>query len=142
MGRRDRHARYIACVDTAVTAAGAQPLSDIHIPYVSGRQSSYSEAEDRFLLVAAQQAGYGNWELVKQLVTRAPQFMFDWWLLSRTPAELGRRVEVLARLFDTGGAKPAPLLGSKRKRGSKEDEESSGSDGEWDSDEVAPKKRK
>lgn len=43
--------------------------------------------------------GYGNWDELKREVRRAPDFRFDWLFKSRTPIELGRRVDLLIRLI-------------------------------------------
>ena len=42
--------------------------------------------------------GYGKWEDLKREVRRSPEFRFDWLFKSRTPIELGRRVDLLIRL--------------------------------------------
>jgi SWI/SNF-related matrix-associated actin-dependent regulator of chromatin subfamily A member 5 len=47
-----------------------------------------------------QKLGYGKWEELKLEVRKAWQFRFDWYLKSRTPQELNRRVDILIRLIE------------------------------------------
>jgi len=42
--------------------------------------------------------GYGQWDELKAEVRKAWEFRFDWFIKSRTPAELNRRVDALIRL--------------------------------------------
>lgn len=44
--------------------------------------------------------GYGKWEELKVEIRKAWQFRFDWYLKSRTPQELQKRVESLVRLIE------------------------------------------
>jgi len=44
--------------------------------------------------------GYGQWDALKDEVRRAWQFRFDWFIKSRSAAELGRRVDSLIRLIE------------------------------------------
>ena len=94
--------------------------------------SGFSLEADRFLLCMSYQLGYGKWEELQKKVRQAWSLKFDWWLRTRTQAELGARVEQLAKLVEaellqsaaqrkgavTGakGATPsaAPAAGTKR----------------------------
>ncbi len=53
--------------------------------------------------------GYGRWEDIKLEVRRAWQFRFNWWLKSRTPNELKRRVDALIRLIEKENEEIAAL---------------------------------
>jgi len=64
------------------------------------KATKFNEEEDRYLLCMSQKLGYGNWEGIKAELRNAPQFRFDWYIKSRTPAELGRRVESLIRMVE------------------------------------------
>ena len=55
--------------------------------------------QDRFLVCMTHELGYGKWDELKREVRRAPDFRFDWLFKSRTPIELGRRVDLLVRLI-------------------------------------------
>jgi SWI/SNF-related matrix-associated actin-dependent regulator of chromatin subfamily A member 5 len=46
------------------------------------------------------QIGYGNWEELKAEIRKSWQFRFDWYLKSRTPQELNRRVDILIRIIE------------------------------------------
>ena len=56
--------------------------------------------------------GYGKWDELKREVRRCPDFRFDWLFKSRTPQELGRRVDLLVRLILNENKEPG---GRKRK---------------------------
>ena len=56
--------------------------------------------------------GYSKWEELKREVRRCPDFRFDWLFKSRTPIELGRRVDLLVRLIINENKEPG---GRKRK---------------------------
>ena len=45
-------------------------------------------------------AGWGEWEELKYHIRSEPLFRFDWFLKSRTPVELKRRVETLIRTIE------------------------------------------
>jgi SWI/SNF-related matrix-associated actin-dependent regulator of chromatin subfamily A member 5 len=68
----------------------------------------YLEDEDQFLVCMTHELGYGEWDALKDEVRRAWQFRFDWFIKSRSAAELGRRVDVLIRIIEKEGRKPKP----------------------------------
>ena len=90
--------------------------------------SGFSLEADRFLLCMSYQLGYGKWEELQKKVRQAWSLKFDWWLRTRTQAELEARVEQLAKLVEAEllqsaaqrkgaeGATPsaAPAAGTKR----------------------------
>ncbi len=47
-----------------------------------------------------QKLGYGAWDQLKLEIRKSWQFKFDWFLKSRTPQELNRRVDTLIRLIE------------------------------------------
>lgn len=58
----------------------------------------YTEEEDRFLLVMLNKFGIdseGVYDQVRDEIRESPLFRFDWFFLSRTPQELGRRCNTL-----------------------------------------------
>lgn len=75
------------------------PLKDLEIPYGQKTKSPFSEEEDRFLLVATAEVGYGDCEALKVHIRYSWALRFDWFLKSRSPAELSRRVEYLVKLI-------------------------------------------
>ena len=64
------------------------------------------------------------WQELKREVRRCPDFRFDWLFKSRTPAELGRRVDLLVRLIlnedkqGAGGRKRKESAGAAERPGS------------------------
>jgi SLIDE len=121
------------------------PLQHLKINYTvsTTNKKVYTEEEDRFLLVMLDRYGVdgeGLYEKIRDEIRESPLFRFDWFFLSRTPVEIGRRCTTLlntvAREFD-GPEKiingHGPGKGNRRER---EDD-----DVEND-DEVAPAKKK
>jgi len=79
----------------------------LSIKYGNNRGKLYTEDEDRFLVCMSNELGYGKWEELKREVRRCPDFRFDWLFKSRTPIELGRRVDLLIRLIQNETKEPA-----------------------------------
>jgi len=78
------------------------PLQQMKLPYTQNKGRSYSEDEDRFLLVQLAKYGLGRddvFEQIKQDISRYPGFRFDWFIKSRTPLELHRRCQTLLLLI-------------------------------------------
>ena len=94
----------------------ARPLDELHISYGPQRGRHYTEDEDRFLLCAVHELGYGRWEEVKAAVRASWRFRFDWFIKSRTPAELGRRADTLIKLIEKEQEDEGGDAGSKRGR--------------------------
>jgi len=90
------------------------PFNQLKINYGQHKGKAFNEEEDRYLLCMSQKLGYGNWEDLKAELRSAWQFRFDWFIKSRTPAELGRRVESLIRMIEKEGADDVP---SKKRKG-------------------------
>ncbi|KAG0140791.1 hypothetical protein CROQUDRAFT_664695 [Cronartium quercuum f. sp. fusiforme G11] len=79
------------------------PMQNLKIHYVNQTKGkSYSEEEDRFLLVQLHRHGLGKeevWELIKKDIIESPLFRFDWFIKSRTPQEIMRRCNTLVQLI-------------------------------------------
>merc|ERR1711871_748268 len=95
-------------------------FNQLKINYGQNKGKAFNEEEDRYLLCMSQKLGYGNWEDLKAELRSAWQFRFDWFIKSRTPAELGRRVESLIRMIEKeketdSKAAPTKKGGTKRK---------------------------
>ncbi|CDK29116.1 unnamed protein product [Kuraishia capsulata CBS 1993] len=75
------------------------PLQELTIQYPPNNSKRvYSDLEDRFLLVTVNKYGLSRhnlYELVKEEIVDSGLFRFDWFFLSRTPQELGRRCTTL-----------------------------------------------
>ena len=117
------------------------PLQQLRINYSvsTTNKKVYTEEEDRFLLVMLDKHGVdgdGLHEKIRDEIRDSPLFRFDWFFLSRTPSELGRRCTTLlntvAREFEPSSKTNGETGKSK---GRDRDEE----DGEED---EAPAKKK
>ncbi len=95
------------------------PLQQIKLPYNQNKGKSYSEDEDRFLLVRLAVYGLGEedvYDKIKRDVSRDPAFRFDWFIKSRTAQEIGRRCTTLLSLLlkdEPGFADEAPKANGK-----------------------------
>eukprot|EP00656_Telonema_subtile_P050797 TRINITY_DN6671_c0_g1_i3.p1 TRINITY_DN6671_c0_g1~~TRINITY_DN6671_c0_g1_i3.p1 ORF type:complete len:820 (+),score=195.20 TRINITY_DN6671_c0_g1_i3:64-2523(+) len=87
------------------------PFNQLKISYGQNKGKAFNEEEDRYMICMTQKLGYGNWEDLKAAIRAAWQFRFDWFIKSRTPTELGRRVDTLIRLIE----KEEPAESNKRK---------------------------
>ncbi|GFZ42856.1 DNA helicase [Saitozyma sp. JCM 24511] len=70
------------------------PMQELKIQYGQNKGKSYSDEEDRFLLVRMHHHGIDRddcYELIKRDIGEWPLFRFDWFFKSRTPDELRRR---------------------------------------------------
>jgi len=112
------------------------PLQQLKINYTvsTTNKKVYTEEEDRFLLVMLDKYGVEGedlYEKIRDEIRESPLFRFDWFFLSRTPVEVGRRCTTLlntvAKEFEPNGE------GKGRGRDREEDEEI---------EDVAPAKKK
>lgn len=76
------------------------PLQQLKINYTvsTTNKKVYTEEEDRFLLVMLDKYGVegeGLYEKIRDEIRESPLFRFDWFFLSRTPVEIGRRCTTL-----------------------------------------------
>jgi len=76
------------------------PWRELKLSYGPNKFKSFTEEEDRFLLCSIPEVGFGNWDELKAQIRQHWQFRFDWFIKSRTPKELGRRVETLISLIE------------------------------------------
>lgn len=108
------------------------PLQQLKINYTvsTTNKKVYSEDEDRFLLVMLDKHGVegeGLYERIRQEVRDSPLFRFDWFMLSRTPVEIGRRCTTLlntvAKEFETDGKTNGEGKGRGRDRDEDDEED-------------------
>ena len=118
------------------------PLQQVKINYTvsTTNKKVYTEEEDRFLLVMLDKYGVdgeGLYEKIRDEIRESPLFRFDWFFLSRTPVEIGRRCTTLlntvAKEFETDGKANGE---SGKGRGRDRD------DDEAEEDEAPPAKKK
>jgi len=77
------------------------PWQQLKIVYSAGAKGkAFTEEEDVFLVCMMHQLGYGEWDGLKTEIRKSWQFRFDYFLKSRTPAELMRRCDTLMRLIE------------------------------------------
>lgn len=122
------------------------PLQQLKINYTvsTTNKKTYSEDEDRFLLVMLDKLGNEEenlYEKIRDEIRESPLFRFDWWFLSRTPVEIGRRCTTLlntvAREFEVPDGKANGESGKGRGRDREEED-----DEDEDADTPAKKKTK
>lgn len=118
------------------------PLQQLKLNYSvsTTNKKVYTEEEDRFILVMLDRYGVdgeGIHEKIRDEIRDSPLFRFDWFFLSRTPQEIGRRCATLlttvAKEFETGDGK---VTNGNGKRPAPEEEE------EEIEEEEAPAKKK
>lgn len=117
------------------------PLQQLKINYTvsTTNKKVYTEEEDRFLLVMLDRYGVegeGLYEKIRDEIRESPLFRFDWFFLSRTPVEIGRRCTTLlntvAKEFEPEGKANGETKGRIRDR----------DDEDIENEEVAPAKKK
>ena len=108
------------------------PLQQLKLNYSvsTTNKKVYTEEEDRFLLVMLDRFGVdgeGIYDRIRDEIRESPLFRFDWFFLSRTPQEIGRRCATLlttvAREFEAGDVKMANGTGTAKGRAREEEEE-------------------
>ncbi|KAJ9388092.1 hypothetical protein DTO032I4_2716 [Paecilomyces variotii] len=119
------------------------PLQQLKINYTvsTTNKKVYTEEEDRFLLVMLDRYGVdgeGLYEKIRDEIRESPLFRFDWFFLSRTPVEIGRRcttlLNTIAREFEGPDGKSNGEGGKGRGRDRDEEDENE--------EEEAPAKKK
>ncbi|RMD41013.1 hypothetical protein DV735_g4116, partial [Chaetothyriales sp. CBS 134920] len=125
------------------------PLQQLKINYTvsTTNKKVYTEEEDRFLLVMLDRHGLDAEDLYDKIrddIRESPLFRFDWFFLSRTPIEIGRRCTTLLNTVTREFGDPdGPLTngnhatGKGRGRSREDDDESEG-----DEEVEQPKKKK
>ncbi|KAJ5532663.1 SNF2-related protein [Penicillium frequentans] len=121
------------------------PLQQLKINYTvsTTNKKVYTEEEDRFLLVMLDKYGVegdGLYDKIRDEVRESPLFRFDWFFLSRTPVEIGRRcttlLNTIAKEFEPEGKANGEGKGEGKGRGRDRDED------EENDDAAAPAKKK
>uniref|UniRef100_A0A915DVR7 Uncharacterized protein n=1 Tax=Ditylenchus dipsaci TaxID=166011 RepID=A0A915DVR7_9BILA len=79
------------------------PNYQLRLMYGGNRCKNFTEEEDRFLLCHLHELGFDNenvYDELRQAIRSAPQFRFDWFIRSRTAAELQRRCNILISIVE------------------------------------------
>ncbi|KAF2092225.1 hypothetical protein K490DRAFT_31930 [Saccharata proteae CBS 121410] len=108
------------------------PLQQLKLNYSvsTTNKKVYTEEEDRFLLVMLDKYGVdteGIYDKIRDEIRESPLFRFDWFFLSRTPVEIGRRCNTLlttvVREFDGPEGKAVNGKGKRAAEDTEEEEE-------------------
>lgn len=83
------------------------PWLSLQLSYGAQKGKLFNEEEDRFLVCMTHHLGYGRWEELRDEVRKCWLFRFDWFIKTRSPLELQRRVDVLIRLIEKENAEIA-----------------------------------
>lgn len=124
---RSRKQNYqFEILKTKVTGCRA-PLSEMQISYpVSNVRRSYSEDEDRFLLVAMYELGLDTPNLFEEIRARIRTcglFDYDWYFMSRSAVEISRRCSTLLLIITREVDGPNALKRKSRKEVQDSDED-------------------
>ncbi|KAJ8608174.1 hypothetical protein MRB53_039772 [Persea americana] len=114
------------------------PLAQLKINYAQTKGKTYTEEEDRFMLVKLNEHGMQRediYEILRNEIRDSPLFRFDWFIKSRTTTELARRCATLLNLI------VKELEDKPKKKKIESDEEMEDIEDDYDSD-VKPKKAK
>ncbi|OQS00271.1 chromatin-remodeling complex ATPase chain [Thraustotheca clavata] len=76
------------------------PMEELVINYQGKGGKLFTEEEDRLLLCLVNMYGYGSWDKIKREIHKADVCTFDYYLKSRSSAELGRRCDALMRICE------------------------------------------
>lgn len=110
------------------------PLHQLKLNYSvsTTNKKVYTEEEDRFLLVKMGELGIpgqneGVNEAIRDEIRESPLFRFDWFFLSRTPVEIGRRCHTLLttvqREYEPGAGGDGRAANGKKRPADEEEEE-------------------
>ena len=120
------------------------PLQQLKINYTvsTTNKKVYTEEEDRFLLVMLDRHGLDTenlYDIIRDDIRESPLFRFDWFFLSRTPIEIGRRCTTLLNTVAREFGDPDEKLtnGHGKNRGRDRDD----SDEEEEEEELPAKKK-
>ena len=99
------------------------PLQQMKINYTvsTTNKKVYSEEEDRFILIMLDKYGVNSenvYDNIRQEIQDSPLFRFDWFILSRTAVEIGRRCSTLLHTVEKefeGETGQGKLTNGKRK---------------------------
>ena len=76
------------------------PYDDMLFHQSTQKSKYFSRDSDILLLCLTDKLGYGNWREIKQAIRRDARSRFDHLFLSRSEADLQRRVDILIRSIE------------------------------------------
>ncbi|OWA51550.1 putative global transcription activator SNF2L1 [Hypsibius exemplaris] len=98
------------------------PHIQLKFQYGTNKGKSFTEEEDRFMICHLHRIGIDQesaYEEIVELARKAPQFRFDWWMRSRTAADISRRCHTLIGLIEREMLGDEERAGGGKKRGPK-----------------------
>ncbi|GIQ90510.1 hypothetical protein KIPB_013330, partial [Kipferlia bialata] len=98
------------------TSQFKDPLVQMKLAARQGGRKVYSDLADRFLVVTTAKVGYKNWGRLAYEVRHSPLFVLDWHIKTRSPEELGRRVDSLLRAIEKEKKDKEPAAAGKKPR--------------------------
>lgn len=109
------------------------PLQQLKLNYSvsTTNKKVYTEEEDRFILVMLDKYGIdteGVYDNIRDEIRESPLFRFDWFFLSRTPQEIGRRCTTLLATVTKEFEDQKQINGTGKGRKAEEVDESEGED--------------
>ena len=111
------------------------PLQQLKLSYSvsTTNKKVYTEEEDRFILCMLDKFGVdeeGVYDKIRDAIRESPLFRFDWFFLSRTPQEIGRRCTTLlttvAREFEQEESDVTPPVNGVKHKGRHDEDEDEG----------------
>lgn len=105
--KRDAHLQNLLDRKLSAHRRGRTPL---HIPYHGGKGKQWTEEEDAFLLENYADIGVGKEDvffLLRERILASPMFRFDWFIKTRTVADIQRRCHKLVSFLERDDAKIA-----------------------------------
>jgi len=79
------------------------PIHQLRLNYGGSKYKHFTEEEDRFLLCNLYELGFENenvYDELRKVIRSSPQFRFDWFIRSRTCAEIQRRCNILISMVE------------------------------------------
>jgi SWI/SNF-related matrix-associated actin-dependent regulator of chromatin subfamily A member 5 len=79
------------------------PYHQLKISYGTNKGKLFTEEEDRYMICTLHKVGFDRenvYDEIRAAIRDAPQFRFDWFIKSRTTAELQRRCNTLICLIE------------------------------------------
>lgn len=114
----DGHERYMAAIEAGeerIRKSATQatllrkkigyyrnPMTQLKISYSQNKGKVYTEDEDRFLMVKLNEHGMHHedvYDVLRNEIRESPLFRFDWFIKSRTTAEIQRRCTTLLNMI-------------------------------------------
>lgn len=74
-------------------------LESLNIYSKQAKNMTFNQLEDRYLINYTSQYGYGSWDQILSAIKNDHVFSFDWFIKTRSPNDIYRRVDFLIKAF-------------------------------------------